>query len=86
MNELGGYAFADLQVGMCTTFAKTITEADIVLFAAVSGDNNAIHINDEFAAGTIFKGMCVPKTLFELMTWGPPQDLVPDQKWAQGRR
>ena len=53
MNELGGYAFADLRVGMC---AKTVTEADIVLFAAVSGDNNAIHINEEFAAGTIFKG------------------------------
>ena len=56
MNELGGYAFADLRVGMCATFAKTVTEADIVLFAAVSGDNNAIHINEEFAAGTIFKG------------------------------
>ena len=56
MNELGGYAFADLRVGMCATFAKTITEADIVLFATVSGDNNAIHINEEFAAGTIFKG------------------------------
>lgn len=56
MNELGGYEFVDLRVGMCATFAKTITEADIVLFAAVSGDNNAIHINEEFAAGTIFKG------------------------------
>lgn len=56
MNELAGYAFADLRVGMCATFAKTVTEADIVLFAAVSGDNNAIHINEEFAAGTIFKG------------------------------
>jgi 3-hydroxybutyryl-CoA dehydratase len=56
MNELGGYAFADLRVGMCATFAKTVTEADIVLFAAVSGDNNAIHINEEFAAGTIFNG------------------------------
>jgi 3-hydroxybutyryl-CoA dehydratase len=41
---------------MSTIFAKTITEADIVLFAAVSGDNNAIHINEEFAATTIFKG------------------------------
>ena len=44
-------------VGMFTTYAnKTITEADIVLFAAVSGDNNAIHTNEEFAATTIFKG------------------------------
>jgi 3-hydroxybutyryl-CoA dehydratase len=56
MNELGGYAFDDLRVGMWARFAKTITEADIVLFTAVSGDNNAIHINEEFAASTIFKG------------------------------
>jgi 3-hydroxybutyryl-CoA dehydratase len=56
MNELGGYEFKELRVGMSTIFAKTITEADIVLFAAVSGDNNAIHINEEFAATTIFKG------------------------------
>ena len=56
MNELGGYEFKELRVGMFTTYAKTITEADIVLFAAVSGDNNAIHTNEEFAATTIFKG------------------------------
>jgi len=43
-------------VGMSATYAKTITEADIVLFAAVSGDYNAIHTNEEFAAATIFKG------------------------------
>ena len=54
--ELGGYEFEELRVGMFTTYAKTITEADIVLFAAVSGDNNAIHTNEEFAATTIFKG------------------------------
>jgi 3-hydroxybutyryl-CoA dehydratase len=56
MNELGGYEFEELRVGMVKTYAKTITEADIVLFAAVSGDNNAIHTNEEFAATTIFKG------------------------------
>jgi 3-hydroxybutyryl-CoA dehydratase len=56
MNELGGYDYEDLRVGMSAMFAKTITEADIVLFAAVSGDNNAIHINEEFAASTRFKG------------------------------
>ena len=37
-------------------FAKTITEADIVLFAGASGDNNAMHINEEFAQSTPFKG------------------------------
>ena len=56
MNELGGYEFKELCVGMSATYAKTITEADIVLFAAVSGDYNAIHTNEEYAAATIFKG------------------------------
>jgi 3-hydroxybutyryl-CoA dehydratase len=41
---------------MSATFAKTITEADIVLFAAASGDNNAMHINEEFARATQFEG------------------------------
>jgi 3-hydroxybutyryl-CoA dehydratase len=41
---------------MTATLAKTITEADIVLFAGASGDNNAVHINEEFAATTPFKG------------------------------
>ena len=43
-----------LTIGETATFAKTITEADIVLFAGVSGDNNAIHINEEFARTTRF--------------------------------
>ena len=56
MNELDGYDIEDLQAGMSSTFAKTITEADIVLFASASGDNNAVHINEEFAQSTQFKG------------------------------
>ena len=56
MNELNGHDIEDLKVGMTATFAKTITEADIVLFAGASGDNNAMHINEEFAATTPFKG------------------------------
>jgi 3-hydroxybutyryl-CoA dehydratase len=56
MNELNGYDIEDLNVGMSATFAKTITEADIVLFASASGDNNAMHINEEFAQTTQFKG------------------------------
>ena len=56
MNELNGYDFEDLEVGMSASFAKTITDADIVLFAGASGDNNAVHINEEFARTTQFKG------------------------------
>ncbi len=56
MNELNGYDIEDLEIGMTACFSKTITEADIILFAGASGDNNAIHINEEFARKTPFKG------------------------------
>jgi 3-hydroxybutyryl-CoA dehydratase len=56
MNELQGHDFEDLTPGMSASFSKTITEADIVLFAGASGDNNAMHINEEFAQQTPFKG------------------------------
>ena len=60
MNQLNGYDVEDLRVGMSASFSKTITEADLVLFAGVSGDNNAMHVNEEFAAafgGRIAHGM-----------------------------
>ncbi len=56
MNDQYGYDIEDLKEGMSASFAKTITEADIVLFAGVSGDNNAVHTNEEFAATTVFGG------------------------------
>jgi 3-hydroxybutyryl-CoA dehydratase len=56
MSELNGYYFEDLSVGMSASFAKTVTEADIAAFAGVSGDFNPVHINEEFARDTMFKG------------------------------
>ena len=56
MNELNGHDVEDLRPGLSATFSRTITEADIVLFAGVSGDNNAVHLNDEFARTTPFGG------------------------------
>lgn len=56
MNEMNGHDVEDLHIGMSASFSKTITEADIVLFAGVSGDNNAVHTNEEFAATTRFGG------------------------------
>jgi acyl dehydratase len=35
--------------------ARTITEADVMSFAGLSGDYNPIHTDAEFAAGTPFK-------------------------------
>jgi 3-hydroxybutyryl-CoA dehydratase len=51
-----GYAFEDLTVGMTAVYGKTVTEADILLFAGFSGDTNPVHLNQEYAATTMFKG------------------------------
>ena len=46
--------FEDLRVGQKASFGKTVTESDIVLFAAVTGDTNPMHLNAEYAKDTIF--------------------------------
>jgi 3-hydroxybutyryl-CoA dehydratase len=51
-----GLYLEDLQPGMSAVFGKTITDADILMFAGVSGDTNPVHLNEEFAGGTVFKG------------------------------
>jgi len=56
MSDLNGYYFEDLSVGQTAVFAKTVTEADIVLFSGVSGDTNPVHLNEEYASKTMFKG------------------------------
>ena len=54
--DLHGFYLEDLAVGMTASYAKTITETDIVLFAGISGDVNPVHLNHEFAAQTQFEG------------------------------
>jgi 3-hydroxybutyryl-CoA dehydratase len=50
-----GLYFEDLELGQSASFAKTITEADILLFAGISGDTNPVHIDAEAASRTMFK-------------------------------
>lgn len=46
----------DFKVGQTyTSPARTITEADVVAFAGLSGDYNPIHTDVEFAANSQFK-------------------------------
>lgn len=37
-----------------TTSGRTVTESDVVAFAGLSGDYNALHVDAEFAATTAF--------------------------------
>ncbi len=50
-----GRYFEDFRVGeRIVTAARTVTEADVVAFAGLSGDYNPIHTDAEFAAQTPF--------------------------------
>jgi 3-hydroxybutyryl-CoA dehydratase len=50
-----GYYLEDLSPGMEASVSKTVTDDDITAFAELSGDINPVHLNEEFAAGTVFK-------------------------------
>ena len=56
MHPQNGYDIAALSVGMSADIAKTITDADLVLFAPLSTDVNAVHMDEDFAKTTMFGG------------------------------
>lgn len=53
--EIVGLSVNEINVGNKAGIQKTITEADIILFAGVSTDQNPAHINEEYAKKTFFK-------------------------------
>lgn len=50
------YHIDQLHPGMSASIAKTVTEADIILFAGISTDVNPAHIDEEYSKGTVFGG------------------------------
>ena len=50
-----GRTFDQLEIGDSSEFSKTISEADVYLYAGISGDLNPAHINEVYAQGTFFK-------------------------------
>jgi 3-hydroxybutyryl-CoA dehydratase len=53
---VGGLGLEDLSVGQSAERVHAVTEADIAAFAAVSGDTNPLHLDEDYAATTPFKG------------------------------
>lgn len=47
--------FEDLAIGQAASMSRAVTEADILSYAALSGDYNPVHIDADYAAGTLFK-------------------------------
>ncbi|KAB2860429.1 MAG: MaoC family dehydratase [Bauldia sp.] len=54
-DELRGKYVDEIEIGATAIFAKTVTEADIVLYSGISGDTNPVHLNEDFAKGSLFK-------------------------------
>ena len=48
--------FEDITVGQRAEYSKTITDADVMMFAEVTGDFNPVHTDEEAAAKTRFGG------------------------------
>lgn len=56
MDMLTNHIYDELQVGDKAEVHHTVSERDLLLFAAVSGDVNPVHLDESFAANTPFKG------------------------------
>ena len=55
MTAAKGVFFEDLSLGQEASLSNTVSDADIVAFADVSGDRNPVHLDADYAAATMFK-------------------------------
>lgn len=53
------YKFEDLDIGMSFEFKEVITEEKMALFLKLSGDNNTLHCDEEYAKRANMKGRVV---------------------------
>jgi len=65
--------YEDIEVGDRSSFAKTITEADIFAFCGITGDFNPVHVDEVFARqsrweGRIAHGMLVASTVTQTLS------------------
>ncbi len=55
----GAFYFDEISVGQKASYMRTVTDADIKAFAAVSGDDNPVHLDNDFAAKNTPFGGCI---------------------------
>ena len=55
LDILENTTYDELQEGDSATYSRTLTEDELVLFAAVSGDVNPVHLDPEYAATTVYQ-------------------------------
>ena len=54
--QIGTIYIEDMEVGLSRSISKTFGDAEIEMFATVSEDRNPVHLNEEYAKGTMFGG------------------------------
>ena len=54
--HLHGLYFQDISVGMSAQYSRKLSETDIEAFANLSGDTNPLHLDEDYAKTTMFKG------------------------------
>lgn len=54
MTQLENFPITELSVGFAKTYSKTLTEKEVILFSACSGDVNPVHLDKAYAATTPF--------------------------------
>lgn len=55
MEYIENITYDELNIGDKASTERTLTEKDLILFAAVSGDVNPVHLDADYAAKTPFK-------------------------------
>jgi len=56
MPHINNHTYDELTIGQAAEYSKQVTASDIQLFAALSGDVNPIHLDEDYAASTPFGG------------------------------
>lgn len=51
-----GKTIKELKIGDKASVSKTITETDVYMYAGITGDLNPLHVNENIAKDTMFKG------------------------------
>jgi acyl dehydratase len=55
MNTISNHTFDEIEIGQTASYRRVIGEREIILFAAASGDVNPVHLDEAFAASTMFR-------------------------------
>ena len=51
-----GLSFEEVELGMQASVENVVAEADVLAFADITGDRNPVHIDEDYASRTPFKG------------------------------